>query len=486
MSRKRPRDSTAPNSPTLTRQSTLLSVRGADATTRWEGLAALWTAGVLCDATIIVDGRTFAAHRVILAASSAYMKCAFSTGMSESRSATITLDELGAAVFEACLTWMYKGVCTLEEQLLPDLLQAASRLQMLPLLTEVESLVAGRLCAANAVSTWMLGDALTRPALVEAARGAVVSSFAEASAAPDFLRVPAAWLESLLADDGLGVDKEEAVYASLTAWHAAQQPPPAPEEVGRLLSLVRWPLMDKAFIKEQVNSDALVTGHPDGHLILLNAFLDSSSGALPRRRLGGAVECRFESAFDTNGVLYHIGTAGGTEPYANPHVAGRVVAAMSSVGGLNGSPARFVHHQHTDSVSNYTIDAPDSWMSVDLGEGRSLLLSHYCLRADRHASPFKLRNWVLEGSHDGISWVTLRTHSNDTSIANVAMAAAAWEVAGATEAFRHFRIRQTGENSIGSSHLMCAGIELYGTLSAGPPPDCRLLANANHERGSKP
>ena len=33
----------------------------------------------------------------------------------------------------------------------------------------------------------------------------------------------------------------------------------------------------------QVNSDALVAGHPHGHWILLNAFLDSSSGALPRQ-----------------------------------------------------------------------------------------------------------------------------------------------------------------------------------------------------------
>ena len=38
---------------------------------------------------------------------------------------------------------------------------------------------------------------------------------------------------------------------------------------------------------------------------------------------------------------------------------------------------------------------------------------------------------------------------------------------GATEAFRHFRILQTGNNSSGSQNLMCAGIELYGTFQ-GP------------------
>jgi hypothetical protein len=46
---------------------------------------------------------------------------------------------------------------------------------------------------------------------------------------------------------------------------------------------------------------------------------------------------------------------------------------------------------------------------------------------------------------------------------------AAWKVEGATQAYRYFRIRQTGKNSgglgSGLDHvLFCAGIELYGML----------------------
>ena len=207
-------------------------------------MAALWSEGLLCDATVIVEGRHFAAHRLVLAASSAYMKCAFSIGMAEGRSATITLDELGTTVFEACLEWMYKGVVTLDEALLPDFLQAASRLQMVPLLAELEDQVAKRVCAENGFSFLMLGDVLSCPSLVAAAVAAVTASFKEATAAPDFLRVPAAWIEELLADDKLQVKSEEDVFASLKAWHAAQHPPPPAEVVGRLLALVRWPLMD--------------------------------------------------------------------------------------------------------------------------------------------------------------------------------------------------------------------------------------------------
>ena len=45
---------------------------------------------------------------------------------------------------------------------------------------------------------------------------------------------------------------------------------------------------------------------------------------------------------------------------------------------------------------------------------------------------------------------------------------AAWEVEGANQAYRYFRIRQTGKNSSQYSNyyhiLHCAGIELYGML----------------------
>jgi hypothetical protein len=456
--RKRARASTSFDTPVPSK----LTVHGGDADTFRESMGQLWSEGLLCDATVIVEGRHFTAHRLVLAASSAYMKCAFSTGMRESSSATITLDDLGAAVFEACLEWMYKGCATLDEELLPDLLQAASRLQMVPLLAEVEQLVLGRLCATNAISTWMLGDALTCPALVDAARGAVLKSFTKASATPDFLRVPAAWLESLLADDKLEVKQEEDVYASLKAWHAAKQPPPTADIVERLLALVRWPLMDESFINESVLSDALVTRHSGGAMVLLDAFKTVAYGRRPTRRIGVSVELRFESAFDTNGVLHHIGTAGGTEAYRNPHEAGRVVAAMSSAED-DSCPERFV--QHTSAADNATGDDPNSWMSVDLGEGRSLRPDHYCLRTDSIIDSV-LRSWRLEGSHDGSTWVALSTHTDDISIEEVSFATAAWPVEGVTEAFRHFRILQTGYNSsgVGHHHLSCAGIELYGAF----------------------
>ena len=108
-----------------------------------------------------------------------------------------------------------------------------------------------------------------------------------------------------------------------------------------------------------------------------------------------------------------------------------------------------------------TADAPGSWIAIDLGEGRSLVPDHYCLRSDKHSN-HKLRNWQLQGSLDGTTWHTLRRHENDASLAGVAMSTAAWPVDAGGQGYRHFRIFLTGQTSVGAHCLMCAGIELYG------------------------
>jgi hypothetical protein len=137
---------------------------------------------------------------------------------------------------------------------------------------------------------------------------------------------------------------------------------------------------------------------------------------------------------------------------------------MSSIN--DGAPSRVVQHV-PDGKHNYTGNVPNSWMSVDLGAARRLAVDHYCLRHGyKHNGSQMLRNWRLEGSNDNAAWVVLKTHTDDQALAEAYYSTAAWPVTPPTaEGFRHFRIFQFGKNSNKSDHLLCAGIELYGTLS---------------------
>jgi hypothetical protein len=167
------------------------------------------------------------------------------------------------------------------------------------------------------------------------------------------------------------------------------------------------------------------------------------------------------------GVIQYLATHGNTVPAENPHTTGEVVAAMSSIDedeDDDGDPSRLVMQPHDWDTCNSTKNEPNSWVSVDLGKGRSLVPSDYCARHGRGDSWCRLQSWNFEGSNDGISYTVLRAHKNDNSLPAREFSVAAWKVEGANQAYRYFRIRQTGKNSSTYHLLCCAGIELYGML----------------------
>jgi E3 ubiquitin-protein ligase HECTD1 len=170
---------------------------------------------------------------------------------------------------------------------------------------------------------------------------------------------------------------------------------------------------------------------------------------------------QYQSDFDTNGMLYWLGTKGGTQPYVNPVDSNAVTDTASSQQDF--AAGRFVQHQ-SDGQNNYTADKPNSWMAVALGGGAQAKVTRYCLRHGCSGSYYVLRHWDLEASTDGRAWTTLRSHRNDESLAEAGYSTAGWAVEGGKGAFSHFRIRQTGKNSNGGDTLACAGIELYGEL----------------------
>ena len=185
---------------------------------------------------------------------------------------------------------------------------------------------------------------------------------------------------------------------------------------------------------------------------------------------------------NTDGVLFYIGTKGSTQLYRNPHEAGYVVASRSSDGMFGGGDVWSLVGR--DSKINVTADREKSWMAVDLGAHRSLVVSYFCLRYGWNFTSAGIhfpQNFELQGSNcettTDDTWVPIQRHEGDTF--NDAPACpspsnfgenqpwAHWPVAptnGATGAFRHFRIFQFGPHQGGRHVLALSGLELYGEL----------------------
>ena len=95
-------------------------------------------------------------------------------------------------------------------------LQAASRLGIKLLEDQVVAHITERIDPATCLEVWKAGDALSLPAVVEAARKCATEAFVEVAGQDAWLGVAAPWLECLLASDELVADKEEQATAGLS------------------------------------------------------------------------------------------------------------------------------------------------------------------------------------------------------------------------------------------------------------------------------
>lgn len=169
-----------------------------------------------------------------------------------------------------------------------------------------------------------------------------------------------------------------------------------------------------------------------------------------------------EKPFDNAGLIYFIGTNEYTTRFSNPHASGKVVASFSTVCPPC-LPSVFVNHQEEEFGS--TNNEMMSWMMVDIGRHRSMVVKEYSLRHGWNKEYYVLRNWELQGSNDGENWDVLRKHMNDSKLDSASYSTSYWPVPDAPNGYRYFRILLTGDTSNQSNHLRCSGIEFYGTLT---------------------
>ena len=112
----------------------------------------------------------------------------------------------------------------------------------------------------------------------------------------------------------------------------------------------------------------------------------------------------------------------------------------------------------------YTNNVPNSWMVIDIGDTRRLIVGHYCIRHGNDSLGHALRNWDFQGSLDNSTWTTLKSHVNDQPLAATGYSVAHWPVDHIQSPFRYFRLYSTGLDSSSRNFTVCGGLELWGLL----------------------
>ena len=87
----------------------------------------------LCDITLLAEGKSFQAHKVVLASCCKYFQIMFSSGMRETRESEIMIGGVSAGVLSALLDSIYTGRLTVSLDTAEKIVHASSML----LLTDI-------------------------------------------------------------------------------------------------------------------------------------------------------------------------------------------------------------------------------------------------------------------------------------------------------------------------------------------------------------
>ncbi|XP_049867951.1 E3 ubiquitin-protein ligase Ufd4 isoform X3 [Pectinophora gossypiella] len=180
----------------------------------------------------------------------------------------------------------------------------------------------------------------------------------------------------------------------------------------------------------------------------------------------------YDHDFDENGVLYFIGTNGGTCEWVNPGAHGLVSVWSSDGRQLPYGRAEDALSRSPEPLNVHTNDDRRAFIALDLG--LHIVPSAYTLRHARGYGRSALRNWLFQMSMDGVTWSTLLAHNDEQALQEPG-STATWRVR-ADASYRYLRIQQNGKNASGQNHyLSLSGLEVYGKVVSVvdiPPRQC--------------
>lgn len=204
---------------------------------------------------------------------------------------------------------------------------------------------------------------------------------------------------------------------------------------------------------------------------------------------------KYHHDFDENGLIYFIGTNGKTSSeWVNPGQYNLVTISSSDGRNLPYGRLEDILSRDQSALNCHTNDDKKAWFAIDLGV--YIIPTAYTLRHARGYGRSALRNWLFQASTDGVTWVTLSAHHDDTTLHEPG-STGTWTIdledcccgskmssientsegkcdtssgipncgGSCNPGWRHIRIQQAGKNASGQTHyLSLSGFEIYGRV----------------------
>ncbi|XP_072369859.1 kelch-like protein 13 isoform X1 [Scyliorhinus torazame] len=217
-----------------------------------QGFNNLRNNGLLCDVTLVPeDGdERFPVHRAMMASASDYFKAMFTGGMKEQELMLIKLHGVSKIGLKNIIEFIYTSKLSLNMDNLQDILEAASFLQMLPILEFCKELLISQVSLENCVEIGRIANAYHLTTVDDYIKDCILKNFSTMLNNGEFIKLSYDQLAFALGNDSLKNCSELQLFKAACQW--LQHEEHRMQFAAKLMKHIRFPLMSPQELLEHV------------------------------------------------------------------------------------------------------------------------------------------------------------------------------------------------------------------------------------------
>ncbi|XP_067849060.1 kelch-like protein 13 isoform X2 [Heptranchias perlo] len=217
-----------------------------------QGFNNLRNDGLLCDVTLVPeDGdERFPVHRAMMASASDYFKAMFTGGMKEQELMSIKLHGVSKIGLKNIIEFIYTSKLSLNMDNLQDTLEAASFLQIMPILEFCKELLISQVSLENCVEIGRIANAYHLTKVDDYIKGCILKNFSTMLNNGEFIKFSYDQLAFVLGNDSLKNCSELQLFKAACQW--LKQEECRMQFAAKLMKNIRFPLMSPQELLEHV------------------------------------------------------------------------------------------------------------------------------------------------------------------------------------------------------------------------------------------
>lgn len=223
----------------------------------------------LSDVTLDVEGRTFAAHRCILAASSKFFNGLFTNDMAEKSAPVVKLEGLPASVMDQLLSYLYTGEIQVSEANAENLIAAANYL-LLPRLKNIAcKFLEQHMSSSNCIFSYLFAERYDCKDLQSYAGQLIKKNFGTVGKSKEFLLLSFDHVKDLTSRDDIVITAEEDIFEVILEW-IDENREEREQYFAELFRRVRLNTISQHYLYAKLACNDLVQGNEECRQILMD------------------------------------------------------------------------------------------------------------------------------------------------------------------------------------------------------------------------